>query len=72
MENIILNCWCVLMLKENVSSNIVTGDETWALHFEPEMKGGFIGEALISLITTKKEIQDDFSCKGHDQCILGH
>lgn len=51
------------MLKENVSSNIVTGDETWALHFEPEMKGGFIGEALISLITTRKKFKTTSAAK---------
>ena len=35
----VLNCWSVLMLRGEVFlSRIVTGDETWAHHYEPEKK----------------------------------
>jgi histone-lysine N-methyltransferase SETMAR len=36
----VLNCWSVLVLRggEAFLSRIVTGDETWAHHYEPETK----------------------------------
>jgi len=34
----VLNCWSILMLRGRPFRPIVTGDETWAHHYEPEMK----------------------------------
>jgi hypothetical protein len=32
----VLNCWSILMLRgEAFLSRIITGDETWAHHYEP-------------------------------------
>ncbi|XP_069702945.1 ARF GTPase-activating protein GIT2 isoform X2 [Periplaneta americana] len=50
---------------------IVTGNETWMHHFEPEIKKAVIG-VVSSSIALKEEIQDSPLCrKSHGYCLLG-
>jgi hypothetical protein len=56
---------------EDFLSRIVTGDETWAQHYEPEMKREVSGVASSAVIK-KKEVQDNsFLRKVHDHRLLG-
>ena len=53
-------------------SRIVTGDETWAHHYQPEMKRQSI-EWHHPQSPRKKEVQhNSFRRKGHDHRLLGH
>jgi len=58
--------------REAFLSRIVTGDETWAHHYQPEMKRQSI-EWHHPQSPRKKEVQhNSFRRKGHDHRLLGH
>ena len=67
----VLSCWSDLMLMgQAFFSRIVTGDETWAHHYEPETKRQSMEWHHPK--SSRKNKFNSFRRKVHDHHLLGH